>query len=191
MHARSIGAVAALLLLAAGPSAVPGPSAVDAVVIERGRVVARGVAGVPWETLVHERVCAPLGITSAGFGVPWVEDHEAGAPPAEPWPHRDGDEPIGAGPHPDNPPAIGPGGTMHMTLEDWARFVADQLDGAVGRPGTLLEPSTYARLQRGRPVDGGPDGYALGWRTVRRPWAGADDAAADGRCLMHGGSNTT
>ena len=65
-----------------------------------------------------------------------------------------------------------------MTIDGWARFVADQLRGARGEAG-LLKPETYKILHT--PPFGGD--YALGWATAEREWGG-------GRVLTHNGSNT-
>ncbi len=77
----------------------------------------------------------------------------------------------------DNPPAIGPGGRVHCTLEDLARFTIMHLEGE--RRGGLLQPETFRRLHSPPP---GFD-YACGWRSVRRDWA-------RGQALTHDGSNT-
>ncbi len=77
----------------------------------------------------------------------------------------------------DNPPAIGPGGRVHCTLEDLARFTIMHLDGE--RRGGLLRPETFRRLHS--PPSGFD--YACGWRSVRRGWA-------RGQALTHDGSNT-
>jgi CubicO group peptidase (beta-lactamase class C family) len=63
-------------------------------------------------------------------------------------------------------------------MEDWAKFVQDQLRGARGQDG-LLKAETYAKLHS--PV--GDAGYALGWSTPEREWGG-------GAVLHHSGSNT-
>ena len=137
--------------------------------------IAEARTGKPWEVLLREEVFAPLGITHAGFGAP-------GTPGKVDQPRghltRDGGlvalDP--ADPQSDNPPALGPAGTLSMTLDDWARFARDQLDGARGH-GKLLRPETYRRLQT--PVTGN---YALGWGAKLGP---------DGSpvVLAHTGSN--
>jgi CubicO group peptidase (beta-lactamase class C family) len=78
----------------------------------------------------------------------------------------------------DNPAAIGPGGTVHCSLPDMARYVAFHLAGARGE-GTLLKPATFAKLY----TEVAEQGYALGWGVASRPWAG-------GKTLQHTGSNT-
>lgn len=77
----------------------------------------------------------------------------------------------------DNPPAIGPGGGVHCTLEDLASFTAMHLEGERGDG--LLRPETFRRLHSPPP---GFD-YACGWRSVHRDWA-------RGQALTHDGSNT-
>lgn len=136
--------------------------------------IAEKVMGRPWEELMHMYVFTQLGMLSAGFGgtgTPGVLD--------QPWGHTADGKPVEEnGPSMDNPPVMGPAGTVHCTLRDWAKFVADQLKGARGRDG-MLKKATYAKLQT-PPADGQ---YALGWIVVDRPWGG-------GRVLTHGGSNT-
>jgi hypothetical protein len=78
----------------------------------------------------------------------------------------------------DNPPVLSPAGRVHCTIQDWARFVTDQLRGARGEAG-LLQPASYKRLQT--PPFG--DEYALGWGVVQRSWGG-------GTVLNHSGDNT-
>lgn len=138
-------------------------------------VIAENRTGKTWEELVREQVFVPLGITEAGFGPPG----RAGAV-EQPFGHRGeaghrvaldpGDE------ESDNPPALGPAGTMNITLRDWLRFAQDQMEGAQGR-GRLLKPETYRRLQT--PVVGY---YALGWGAKL-------DAEGRPLVLTHNGSN--
>ncbi len=146
--------------------------------------MAETVMDAAWEDLIRERVFRPLGMQSAGFGAP-------GSPDAllQPLGHRrdgEGYAPVPPGPNADNPPAIGPAGTVHATLADWARFAAFHLGGARGEGGSealgkgvLLRPETLGFLHE--PPPGGD--YALGWG-VGAPTAGA------GKLLMHRGSNT-
>ena len=42
----------------------------------------------------------------------------------------------------DNPPVLSPAGRVHCTIQDWARFIADQLRGERGEP-ALLQPASY------------------------------------------------
>jgi len=148
--------------------------------------MAETIAGKPWERLMRELVFEPLGMDSAGFGLPWKSE-----PVTEPWPHKHDGTPVPPGPLADNPPSIGPGGTVHASIGDWAKFVGDHLRGARGEDGRLLEAKTYARLHRGRKTGSGTEEYALGWQVVRRPWAKGKKRGDFGRCLHHSGSNNT
>ena len=129
------------------------------------------LAGKPWETLITEKLFTPLQMNSAGFGPPGTPGKVD-----QPWGHvREGGKtkPLQA----DNPPAIAPGGRVHCTLDDLARFVMIHLDGE--RVGGLLKPETFRKLHT--PPAGGD--YACGWVVLQRGWAG-------GNALMHNGSNT-
>ena len=77
----------------------------------------------------------------------------------------------------DNLPVMGPAGTVHMSLEDWGKFVTEHLKGRRGKS-EYLSQATFARLHTAIKGD-----YAMGWITARRPWAG-------GIALNHTGDNT-
>jgi len=124
---------------------------------------------------VRDEVFTPLGITHAGFGAPGTS-----ARIDQPRGHQQG---LGglfvldpADPASDNPPALGPAGTINISLADWARFARDQMEGALGR-GKLLSPAGYRRLQT--PVT---NDYALGWIVKL-------DASGRPVILAHTGSN--
>jgi CubicO group peptidase (beta-lactamase class C family) len=137
--------------------------------------MAEAVADRAWEDLIGDVVFKPLGITSAGFG-------GTGTPGKidQPWPHFENRKPAPEnGPAEDNPPVMGPAGTVHMSLADWAKFVADQLRGLRGQSRRLLKPATYTETHT--PPFGGD--YFCGWLVVDRPWAG-------GTAYTHAGSNT-
>jgi len=136
-------------------------------------VVAERVTGKDWETLMRERIFTPLGMTSAGFGAPGDA-----AELDQPWGHRaDGDhDPVPPGRTGDNPPSLGPAGTVHASLRDWSRFLAQHADAASDK--TLVSAQTLAALH-----DPGDDDYALGWKVTKRQWA-------KGKVLTHTGSNT-
>jgi CubicO group peptidase (beta-lactamase class C family) len=136
--------------------------------------MAEKAADAAWEDLMRTLLFEPLGMTGAGFGglgTPGLVD--------QPWPHGEGGKPVEKnGPEVDNPPVMGPAGTVHLPLADWAKFVADLLRGFRGEK-ALLELRTYEKLRT--PPFGGD--YALGWGIVERDWGG-------GTVLMHNGSNT-
>lgn len=134
------------------------------------------VTRVAWEKLIRRDLFAPLGMQSAGFGA-------MGTPGRidQPWQHKIEDGKlvaIGPGSLSDNPPVIGPAGTVHCTISDWAKFVALHLLGEHGTS-RLLAPATVRRLHA--PQFGGD--YAGGWIVTNRDWGG-------GRVLTHAGSNT-
>jgi CubicO group peptidase (beta-lactamase class C family) len=136
--------------------------------------IAERVTGEAWEDLVAKTVFQPLGMKSAGFGglgTPGKLD--------QPWPHYANGQPTpNNGPSVDNPEVMGPAGTVHCALSDWAKFIADQLRGDRGEK-ALLRPESYRQLHA--PLFGG--NYASGWLVVERPWGG-------GTVLNHAGSNT-
>lgn len=141
--------------------------------------MAEKVTGRAWEDLMQEKVFAPLGITTAGFGAPGDS-----AKVDQPWGHRPNGKPVTPGPGADNPPAIGPAGTAHMTIGDWAKFVAAHVRGDPAREARLVSPEMYAKLHT--PVDG----YAMGWGVAARAWAKGGREGDKGIVLTHAGSNT-
>ncbi len=140
----------------------------------------------PWEQLVRELVFEPLGMTSAGFGVPWE-----GEAPTDPWGHTRDGTPVAPGRFADNPPSIGPGGTIHASIDDWGAYIIEHLNGARGKNGRLLKAETYRRLHQGRQIEGSAEEYALGWMIVYRPWAKGTRRGDKGRCLHHAGTNNS
>lgn len=142
-----------------------------------GGLMLETVLGKPWEQLMDEWLFVSLGMASAGFG-----------PPATP---RQLDHPLGhsgstvnpvvwnSGRSADNPTAIGPAGTVHASIIDFARYVQAHLNGANGETTPPLDPASFSFLHT--PV--AANGYAMGWFTADRTWAG-------GTALNHTGSNT-
>ncbi len=133
-------------------------------------------SGEPWETLMRTQLFAACVMPNAGFGAP--------ASPGktdQPWGHRrEGDKlvPVPPGRQADNPPAIGPAGTVHCTIEELARYAAWHARGK--RSGTAsLKKEGFVKLHT--PAAGGE--YAMGWVVTPRAWAG-------GNALTHAGSNT-
>jgi CubicO group peptidase (beta-lactamase class C family) len=128
------------------------------------------ITGTPWETLITDRLFKPLHMDTAGFGPPGTIGKVD-----EPWGHAHKlfmNIPLQV----DNPPAIGPAGTVHCSLDDFARYAIFQMEDQPA----LLKPETLARLHT--PAAG--DEYACGWIVTKRGWAG-------GNALWHNGSNTT
>ena len=147
------------------------------------------VSGKTWEELITERVFLPLQLGTAGFG-PQATLGKIDAPL--------GHQVVGgqlkailAGPNGDNPLILGPAGTAHMSVLDFARW-AGWNAGEGKRGPALVRPTTLKKLHT--PVvaipigpNGGPGtptrgGYGLGWGEVRVNWA-------PGPLLQHTGSN--
>jgi CubicO group peptidase (beta-lactamase class C family) len=132
-------------------------------------------AGIAYETLLTNRVFAPLGMTRSGFGTP-------GTPGAvdQPLGHisrASGFEPVAPTPGNENVLAMTPAGFVHVTLDDFAAYLQAHLAGERGTGG-LLTTETYRTLHT---VVG--SGYALGWG-VEPNLQGLNAAA-----FVHGGSN--
>jgi CubicO group peptidase (beta-lactamase class C family) len=148
------------------------------------------LSGKTWEELITERIFIPLGLKTAGLGnqasLGWI------------------DAPLGhlkiagktkaflAGPNGDNPPIIGPAGTAHMSVLDFAAW-AGWNAGEGKRGPALVRPETLRKLhtpviaipdkpgaQPGTPKQGK---YALGWGELTVAWA-------PHRLKSHSGSNT-
>ena len=133
------------------------------------------ITGTPWETLVSQQLFAPLGMIESGFGAPGDA-----AMMDQPWGHWDRDnhfEPVAPGPGADNPRAVGPAGTVHATLYDYAQFMIAHIAGARGIPGIVTVP-TFNVLHT--TID---EGSALGWGYD------PDEDWAEGPVLAHAGSN--
>ena len=136
-------------------------------------LMAEQVTGESWESLMRTRLFEPLEMSSAGFGTPG----RAGAV-IEPWGHRlDGRDLKPT--QQDNAPSLGPAGTVHCSVPDWAKFAALHLAGEHDSS-KLLKPATLKTLHIPPPSCE----YAGGWIVVERSWAG-------GAALNHAGSNTS
>jgi CubicO group peptidase (beta-lactamase class C family) len=148
------------------------------------------ITGKTWEELIVARIFEPLKLSSAGFGpqsslgrVDAPLGHAAG---------KDGKVvAFLAGPSGDNPAIIGPAGTAHMSVLDFATWAAwNATEGRRGPP--LVKPETVRKLQTkivemppkpdapvGTPSSGG---YGLGWGMVSLPFSPEP-------FVFHGGSN--
>lgn len=126
-----------------------------------------------WEAAIRERLFEPLAMASAGFGAPVGE---------QPWGHRwrlpsfGRLKPVSPGRSADNPPFLWPAGGVHLSLDDYAKFLRLFL----GAESEVLSPSSIEKLAA--PLSASPE-YSLGWLVEDMPWAG-------GRALVHQGSNT-
>jgi D-alanyl-D-alanine carboxypeptidase len=112
-------------------------------------------------------------MTSAGFGAPGTRGKVD-----QPWGHVDADGTLRPN-QIDNAPVLGPAGTVHCSMGDWSRFIAEILRSAQGHP-SLVSAGTFKQLITPLPNQD----YAGGWIIAQRPWAG-------GMALTHAGSNTT
>ncbi len=131
--------------------------------------------GTTWEELITRDLFQPLHMSGCGFGAPGTP----GATVEQPWGHYERDGELVAmppGPGADNPPALGPAGRVHCSLEDWGKFLAMQLRAARGED-TFVSKKTMSRL-----LKPGGHGFACGWEVASRSWAG-------GTALTHVGSN--
>jgi CubicO group peptidase (beta-lactamase class C family) len=136
-------------------------------------LMAEQVTGESWESLMHKRLFEPLGMTSAGFGSPGRSDAVT-----EPWGHHLDGKDIRPTQQ-DNAPSLGPAGTVHCSVPDWAKFAALHLAGE-RKASKVLKPATLQTLHIPPP---GCD-YAGGWTVGEQSWAG-------GMTLNHNGSNTS
>jgi CubicO group peptidase (beta-lactamase class C family) len=136
--------------------------------------MAEQVTGKAWEDLVREKILKPLEMATGGFGAPGTLGKND-----QPRGHKTGGSPVEPGvPGSDNPAAIGPAGTVHCSMGDWAKFLAANLPSAKVK---LVKPETLKKLHT--PAPGEPK-YAMGWIIADgQPWAG-------GPALTHAGSNT-
>lgn len=162
----------AALVLRAAPERTPGSAYAysNAGYMIAGAILER-LYGVSWETLITERLFAPLGMSSCGFGAPG-----SAAALDQPWGHAGPTMvPVPPGPAADNPPAVGPAGTVHCALADWAKFGALQL----GAHPELIAPASLTRMHT---PPFAADAYAHGWVLGNDPLVGD--------FLLHDGSNT-
>ena len=122
-----------------------------------GAMVERA-ADTSWEELVRRELARPLGMKSLGFGYPATAET-----PNQPRGHSESggrtvELPL------DNSRQLAvclwPAGAVHCSIGDLALYAADHLNGLRGRR-ALLPQAMYQRLHR--PLDGGNDGFTLGW----------------------------
>jgi CubicO group peptidase (beta-lactamase class C family) len=122
--------------------------------------VVEHAAGKTWEELLRDEVFAPLAMTGCGFGPTATSAHPEGN-----WGH-DVKNNAYVPTEEDNPQLIGPAGTVHCPLVDWARFAAAHAGFPPPRWLTeaslahLHEPKGFAGVQPGKDI-------ALGWGVTR------------------------
>ena len=147
-------------------------------------------SGKTWEELIVERVFQPLGLKSAGLG-PQSTLGRVDAPLGhEPLPNGTL-KPMLAGPNGDNPEVIGPAGTAHLSVLDFATWAA--WNAGEGKRGPSLVRLETLRKLHTKVIDMPPKpdapvgtpstgSYGFGWVTVTPPFAHEP-------FLFHGGSN--
>jgi CubicO group peptidase (beta-lactamase class C family) len=153
-----------------------------------GAVIER-VSGTSWEEMITERIFKPLDLKTAGIG-PQATVGKVDAPLG----HRLEDGKLVAilsSPQADNPLVIGPAGTVHMSVKDFARW-GGWMAGQGKRPPYLVKPETMKKLVTPVMATGvsstsdttvaGAAEYALGWGIQSMSWANHPIA-------FHGGSN--
>ena len=123
-----------------------------------------------WETLMEDHLFAPLGITTAGFGPPGTPDAVD-----QPWGHYLDQMGQWTPVQSDNPEAFGPAGRVHISIEDWAKFIALWFSSQTP---AILDRATLDEL-----IVTDSEDYAAGWFVFQPDWAG-------GIALTHDGSNT-
>jgi len=166
-------------ILARKPEAKPGTKFIYS---NQGYTIAgvmlEKATGKTWEDLLRSMLFEPLGMTTAGFGAPASVDKVD-----QPWGHTkkmlSGSEPVPPGPGADNPLAISPAGSVHCSMGDLAKYAAFHMAGERGQS-ELLKAESFKKLHTAVADN---DDYALGWMVLKRGWA-------NGRALMHNGSNT-
>src|SRR5262245_47413817 len=165
------------------------------------------LTGRAWEELMRERLFQPLGISTGGFGAPGTSDKTEPA-----WGHS---PVLGKPLDPRSPAAeialfFGPAGLAHMTVTDWAKFIALHLRGDPANPhcqAALLKLDTFAEMHAVAPAttskgwvirglnflatgDAAPAvTYCAGWLISTASWAKGTRPGDTGRRLWHGGSN--
>ncbi|HYC74418.1 serine hydrolase domain-containing protein [Brevundimonas sp.] len=168
-------AALAAAALARAPGGRPGSFAYANLNYVIAGAAIEAITGGAWEDAMRAEVFGPLGLSSAGFGAP---------PDPNAWGHRQ----LGGRPTPmdpsspgaDNPAALGPAGTAHMTVADYARWTR-----AISGDGDWLSGESLTRLNTTTETE---PAYSLGWIVQPAPPSGAFAGAGD--TLAHEGSNT-
>jgi len=83
--------------------------------------MAEKLTGQSWETLMEERLFAPLGMSSAGFGVPGTVNEVD-----QPWDHHRDSAGMWRPSQLDYGGPLAPAGNVYTSLEDLAKFIALQ-----------------------------------------------------------------
>lgn len=117
------------------------------------------ITGQTYESLRAEKIFQPLGITTAGYGIP------AGIEPtSQPWGHVWNLSSSFIVYKSDYPNFLAPTGYLHLSIEDWAKFILVHLDAYPEGNHKLLNTNTLKRLHT-PPNEKESVSYALGWFT--------------------------
>ena len=111
---------------------------------------------------MRRELARPLGMKSLGFGYP-----ATAKTPNQPRGHSESNGRVVELPFDRSrelPVCLWPAGAVHCSIGDLALYVANHLNGLRGRR-ALLSQTMYQRLHR--PLNGGDNGFTLGWG-VRR-----------------------
>ena len=139
------------------------------------------ISAQTYEELRAEKIFRPLGITTAGYGIP--ADLEL---MSQPWGHYWDKSKNSFVPYKsDYPNFFAPAGYLHLSIQDWAKFILFHLDTYPSDKQKLLQSSTLTTLHT--PPDSAEwdistseriglklfgfdyyDNYALGWFTKKK-----------------------
>jgi CubicO group peptidase (beta-lactamase class C family) len=165
------------------------------------------LTGQAWEELMRARLYQPLGIRTGGFGAPGAADNTEPAWGHSPVLGKPLDPRSAAA---ELPLFYAPAGLAHMTVTDWAKFIALHLRGDPANPhrrAALLKLETFAEMHAIPPAtvskgwgirglnflvtgDAAPAiTYSAGWLISTATWAKGAQAEDTGRRLWHAGSN--
>lgn len=132
--------------------------------------MAEQITGLSWESLMQKRLFDPLKMTSVGFGAPNTPNEID-----QPWGHKKAWYKIGwKADQSDNSEALGPAGMVHLSIEDWAKFLALQMTSE----NPILDRKYLDKLIEQVDIHF----YAGGWGVAEQDWA-------KGIIITHAGSN--
>ncbi|MEP6780280.1 MAG: serine hydrolase domain-containing protein, partial [Gemmatimonadaceae bacterium] len=144
--------------------------------------IAERLMNAPYEQLMNDLLFKPIGMTTVSWGAAGTAVRED-----QPWQYCfDGAKRIevAPGPNADNPPVMSPAGRANMSIGDWALWTQTVLRAEAGMKSPWTR-ETSQELTTAHVSTSPTDGYAMGWLTTKRGWAGPS-----GRTLTHAGSNT-
>lgn len=139
--------------------------------------VAEKITNRTYEDLIMERVCIPLGLTTAGIGPMGTEGKED-----QPLQHTPNHAPIIATPNAGLDPSYNPAGGLHMSVEDWTKYVKWVITCDSGGSQDILKKETAYKITA--PITYQIDGwyYGMGWGVSENAYSG-------GKVIQHSGSN--